>query len=67
MKIKTTFKELYPGNKFTVDKHPEALFMKLCVPINNHINAINLLNGYTFHFNLDSEVYQRKVEIRVYK
>lgn len=27
MKIKTTFKELYPGNKFTVDKHPEALFI----------------------------------------
>lgn len=67
MKIKTTFKKLLPGDKFTSDKHPDTLFIKLCAPINNHVNAINVINGYMFHFTLDSEVYQRKVEIRVYK
>lgn len=67
MKVKTTFKDLYPGDKFTSDKYPKALFLKLCTPINNHTNAINLINGYTFHFTLNSEVYKRKVEIRVYK
>lgn len=67
MKIKTTFKELCPSDIFTTNKYPEAVFIKICVPINNHINAINLLNGYTFHFNCNSEVYKRKVEIKVYK
>lgn len=67
MKVKTTFKELCPGDKFTSDKYPEALFLKLCMPINSHSNTVNLINGYTCHFTLNSEVYKRKVEIRVYK
>ena len=55
-----------PKDIFTTDIYPKALFIKLCVPEGNHINAVNLINGYTFHFIKNTQVTKHKIQIRIF-
>ena len=66
IKLKTTFGDLMPKDIFTTDIYPKALFIKLCVPEGNHINAVNLINGYTFHFIKNTQVTKHKIQIKVF-
>lgn len=55
-----------PKDIFTTDICPKALFIKLCVPEGNYINAVNLINGYTLHFIKNTQVTKHKIQIRVF-
>lgn len=50
------FQELLPGDKFMLQNNRDSVFVKLCRPINSHVNAVNIISGYGCHITQKTDV-----------